>query len=58
MRELNEIKHDLDSCSRELIKLLEKRLDCAAELMEYKRPMDFLFFRRKKISAMKACMMI
>lgn len=48
MRELNEIKHDLDSCSRELIKLLEKRLDCAAELMEYKKAHGLPLFSQEE----------
>ncbi|MFT4105501.1 MAG: shikimate kinase [Lacrimispora sp.] len=37
MRELSEIKDDLDCISRELLKLLEKKLDCTAELVEYKK---------------------
>ncbi|WP_024294579.1 shikimate kinase [Lacrimispora indolis] len=37
MRELNEVRKDLDRCDTELLKLLMQRLGCAAEIMEYKK---------------------
>ncbi|GLC81577.1 shikimate kinase [Lacrimispora brassicae] len=45
MRELNEVRKDLDRCDTEILKLLIQRLGCAAEIMEYKKEQGLPIFQ-------------
>ncbi|WP_312502018.1 shikimate kinase [Lacrimispora sp.] len=44
MRELNEIKKDLNCCDQEILDLLKQRLGYAAEIMEYKKEQGLPIF--------------
>lgn len=43
MRNLSEIRTEIDSIDEQIIELFKKRMDCAKEVGNYKKPTIFLF---------------